>query len=111
MANQDHSKNDSPQDRASDKEGSRKIGLLSADQPDLVAPSGANEGDHGAADDKPMAGGAINLDDDELTHPRGNTSASGGTWQAQGGDSGKIGAPAEILSDRNGPSDSSSKKN
>ncbi len=111
MANQDNSNNDSPKDRASGKESTRKMGLLSAEQPDLVAPTGANKGDHGAADDKPMAGGAINLDDDDLTHPRGKTTASGGTWQAQGGDSGRLGAPAEILSNRNGPSDSATKKN
>ncbi len=111
MANQDNSKNVSRNEEASATKPPGRHGLLSDQQPDLVAPSGVNEGDHGSADDKPMAGGSINFDDDELTHPRGKTTPSGGTWQAQGGDSGKLGAPAEILSDRNGPSDSSTKKN
>lgn len=91
-------------------DGPAKIGLMSDQQPDLVAPSGVNERDHGSADDKPMAGGIVNLDDEDMTHPRGNTGGNGGTWQAQGGDSGKIGAPSEILSDRNGPSDPDAKK-
>lgn len=87
-----------------------KIGLLSDRQPDLVSPSGVNEGDHGAADDKPMGGGAVNLDDDDMAHPRGKEAAQGGTWEAQGGDSGKLGRPAEILSDRNGPSDPANRR-
>lgn len=91
-------------------DGPGKVGLTSGDQPDLVAPSGVNERDHGAAEDKPMGGGTVNLDDDDMAYPRGRATAAGGTWQAQGGDSGKLGAPAEILSDRNGPSDPSAKK-
>ncbi|MDB5873515.1 MAG: hypothetical protein JWQ07_2957, partial [Ramlibacter sp.] len=59
---------------------------------------------------KPMGGGAVNFDDEDLTRPRGRTTPAGGTWQAQGGDSGKLGRPAEIMSDRNGPSDPDSKK-
>ena len=106
MANQDTSKKD-PQYQG---DGPGKIGLLSDQQPDLVAPSGVNERDHGAADDKPMAGGTVNLDDDDMAHPRGKTTAQGGTRDAQGGDSGKLGAPAEILSDRNGPSDPDARK-
>jgi hypothetical protein len=98
-----------PQDPSKDA-APRKPGVVSDQQPDLVAPSGANEGDHGAADDKPMGGGTVNLDDDDLTHPRGNTTGQGGTWEAQGGDSGKLGPPAEILSDRNGPSDPDKRK-
>jgi hypothetical protein len=39
-------------------------------------------------------------------HPEGK----GGTWEARGGDSGKLGRPAEILSDHNGPSDPASRK-
>jgi hypothetical protein len=85
--------------------GPGKIGLTSGDQPDLVAPSGVNERDHGAADDKPMGGGSLNFDDDDMTHPRGKATEKGGTWQAQGADSGKLGRPAEIQSDRIGPSD------
>jgi hypothetical protein len=91
--------------------GPGKMGLTSDEQPDLVAPSGVNERDHGAADDKPMGGGSVNLDDDSELRPRGNTARSGGTWQAQGGDSGKVGkAPGPGLSDRNGPSDPQSKR-
>lgn len=91
-------------------DGPGKVGLLSDRQPDLVAPSGVNERDHGAADDKPMGGGAVNLDDDDIVHPRGKVTGKGGTWEAQGGDSGKLGRPAEILSDRNSPSDPASRK-
>jgi hypothetical protein len=88
----------------------RKIGITSDSQPDLVAPSGVNERDHGAADDKPMGGGSVNLDDDDLTHPRGKTTPAGGTWQTEGGDSAPLGPPREILSDRNAPSDPENRK-
>lgn len=90
--------------------GTGKIGLLSDRQPDLVPPSDVNERDHGAADDKPMGGGTVNLDDDDMAHPRGKETGKGGTWEAQGGDSGKLGRPAEILSDRNGPSDPANRR-
>jgi hypothetical protein len=82
-----------------------KIGITSDEQPDLVSPSGVNERDHGAAEDRPAAGGTVNLDDDDITHPRGKTGGQGGTWQAQGGDSAPLGPPREIQSDRIGPSD------
>jgi hypothetical protein len=85
--------------------GPGKIGLTSDNQPDLVAPSGLNEGDHGAADDKPMAGGSVNLDDDDMVHPRGKTTAAGGTWKALGADSAPLGPPGAGLSDHIGPSD------
>jgi hypothetical protein len=91
-------------------DGPGKIGLTSDDQPDLVAPSGVNERDHGAADDKPMGGGSVNLDDDDMVHPRGKVTGAGGTWQAQGGDSAPLGQPGAGLSDRNGPSDPDSRK-
>ena len=91
-------------------EGPGKIGLTSDSQPDLVSPSGVNERDHGAADDKPMGGGSINFDDDDLTHPRGRTTSAGGTRDAKGGDSAPLGPPGAGLSDRNGPSDPDSKK-
>lgn len=88
-----------------------KVGLTSDEQPDLVAPSGVNERDRGAADDKPMGGGSVNLDDDSELRPRGNTARTGGTWDAQGGDSGELGKPTGPgLSDRNGPSDPDAKK-
>jgi hypothetical protein len=91
-------------------DGPAKVGITSDDQPDLVAPSGVNERDHGAADDKPLAGGTVNLDDDDMLHPRGKVTGAGGTWQAEGGDSAPLGPPAEIQSDRNGPSDRSNRK-
>jgi len=108
MANQEESKDGIPRkegDAANKGDGPGKVGLTSDQQPDLVAPTGVNERDHGAADDKPMGGGSVNLDDDDMEHPRGNVTRQGGTWEAQGGDSGKLGRPAEVLSDRNGPSD------
>jgi len=90
-------------------DGPAKVGITSDKQPNLVTPSGVNERDHGAADDKPQGGG-INLDDDDMEHPRGNTARTGGTWQAEGGVSAPLGPPAEIQSDRNGPSDRSNRK-
>src|SRR5690349_8972241 len=62
-------------------DGPAKVGITSDEQPDLVAPSGVNERDHGAADDKPMGGGSVNLDDDDMVHPRGKVTSAGGTWQ------------------------------
>jgi hypothetical protein len=46
----------------------------------------------------------LNFDDDEIYSGRGKV-RSGGTTQAPGGDSGKLGPPAEQLSDSNTPSD------
>jgi hypothetical protein len=91
-------------------DGPGKIGLTSDDQPDLVAPSGVNERDHGAADDKPMGGGSVNLDDDDMVRPRGKVTGAGGTAHAKGGDSAPLGPPGAGLSDRNGPSDRGSDK-
>ena len=106
MAKQEQSKKDpSSGDETARGDGPGKIGITSDDQPDLVSPSGVNERDHGAADDKPMGGGSLNFDDDDMAHPRGKSTGKGGTWQAQGADSGKVGPPAEIQSDRIGPSD------
>jgi hypothetical protein len=98
------------QQESKDKADPGKIGLMSEDQPDLVSPSGVNQRDHGAADDQPMAGGTVNLDDDDITHPRGKTTAAGGTRDAKGGDSAPLGPPGAGLSDRNGPSDPDSKR-
>jgi hypothetical protein len=92
-------------------DGPAKPGLVSDEQPGLVAPSGLNQRDRGAADDKPMAGDSVNFDDDDEIHPRGKTTAAGGTWDAQGGDSGKLGAPSAGLSASNGPSDPDRLKN
>jgi hypothetical protein len=58
----------------------------------------------------PKASDGVNLDDDDIVHPRGKVTGKGGTWEAEGGDSGKLGPPSEILSDRNGPSDPNSRK-
>lgn len=90
-------------------DGPAKVGITSDQQPDLVAPSGVNERDHGAADDKPMAGGSVNLDDDDMVHPRGKVTSAGGTWDAKGGDSAPLGPPGAGLSNRNGPSDRSNR--
>jgi hypothetical protein len=105
------SKQEQPKDKAPDYrgDGPAKVGITSDDQPDLVAPSGVNERDHGAADDKPMGGGSVNLDDNDMEHPRGNTSRTGGTWQAEGGDSAPLGPPGAGLSNTNGPSDRSNR--
>lgn len=120
MVNQEESKDGVPRkdgDRPSPDaakvahgDGPGKVGLTSDQQPDLVSPSGVNQRDHGVADDKPMGGGAVNLDDDDITHPRGNTTGMGGTRDAKGGDSAPLGPPGAGLSDRNGPSDPGNKR-
>jgi hypothetical protein len=113
MPNQEESKDGIPRkdgDKSYAGDGPGKVGLTSDKQPDLVAPSGVNERDHGAADDKPMGGGSVNLDDDSMERPRGKTTPAGGTWEAQGGDSAPLGPPGAGLSDRNGPSDPDNKK-
>jgi hypothetical protein len=92
-----------PDDRG---EGPGKVGLTSDRQPDLVSPSGVNERERGAAGDPPTGGGGLDFDDDDELHPRGNTARTGGTWDAQGADSGRIDkAPGAGLSGTNGPSD------
>ena len=50
-------------------------------------------------------GDMLDFDDDEVMSGRGNNQRTGGTWAAEGADSGKLAPPREILSDRNGPSD------
>jgi hypothetical protein len=94
-------------------DGPARIGVTSDNQPDLVAPSGVNERDHGAADDPPAAGGTLNFDDgtDEL-HPRGKVTGAGRTWNEKNpSDAGELGAPNPGMSDRNGPSDPDAKRN
>jgi hypothetical protein len=99
-----------PSDGQPSKE-SRRIGVNSDAQPDLVAPSGVNEGDHGSAGDRPDAGGTVNLDDDDMIHPRGNVTRTGGTWNDRNpSDAGQLGTPDPGLSDRNGPSDPDAKR-
>ena len=47
----------------------------------------------------------LNLDDEEImSGSAGRNARTGGTANAIGGDSGRIAPPAEMLSDRNGPS-------
>src|SRR5206468_2159758 len=93
-------------------DGPAKVGVTSDKQPDLVAPSGVNERDHGAADDtRPAAGGELDFDDgtDEV-HPRGKVTGAGRTWNEKfPSDAGKLGAPKPGMSDTNGPSDPDAK--
>jgi hypothetical protein len=92
-------------------DGPAKPGVVSDSQPDLVAPSGVNERDHGAAEDKPMAGGSLNFDDDDMAHPRGKVTGAGRTWDEKNpSDAGDLGAPNVGMSDRNGPSDPDAKR-
>jgi len=98
---------DSGRSQASGGDGPAKVGLTSDDQPDLVSPSGVNEGDGGAADDKPQGGGALDFDDGtDMVHPRGKVTSAGRTRDEKfPSDAGDLGAPGAGLSDRNGPSD------
>lgn len=93
-------------------DGPAKVGVTSDNQPDLVAPSGVNERDHGAAEDRPDAGGTLDFDDGtDETHPRGKVTGAGGTWNEKfPSDAGRLGAPNPGLSDRNGPSDPDAKR-
>ncbi|WP_159910947.1 serine/threonine protein kinase [Pantoea sp. 18069] len=61
-------------------------------------------------DDMPQDGPLNFEDGTDMGHPRGNTAREGGTWQAEGGDSGDLKPPAEVLSDTNGPSDRENKR-
>jgi hypothetical protein len=56
------------------------------------------------SDKQPDPGGTVNLDDDDMVHPRGKVTERKGTDET-GSDSAPLGPPSEILSDRNGPSD------
>jgi hypothetical protein len=99
-----------PQSQDYRGDGPGKIGVTSDNQPDLVAPSGVNERDHGSAADKPMAGDIVNLDDDDMVHPRGKVTGQGRTWnEERPSDAGDLGAPGAGLSDSNGPSDPDAK--
>ncbi|MCD6077808.1 MAG: hypothetical protein K0R89_1746 [Ramlibacter sp.] len=93
-------------------DGPGKIGLNSDDQPDLVAPSGVNERDHGSAEDAPSAGGTLDFDDGtDMVHPRGKVTDAGRTANEKNpSDAGDLGAPGAGLSDRNGPSDPDAKR-
>jgi hypothetical protein len=89
-----------------------KVGVTSDAQPDLVSPSGVNERDGGAAQDKPVGGGSLNFDDGDMAHPRGKVTGTGRTWDEKNpSDAGELGAPDVGMSDRNGPSDPDAKRN
>jgi hypothetical protein len=94
-------------------DGPAKIGVTSDNQPDLVSPSGVNERDHGAAEDRPSAGGSLNFDDGtDMVHPRGKVTSADRTWNEKNpSDAGELGAPGAGMSDRNGPSDPDAKRN
>jgi len=93
-------------------DGPGKIGLNSDQQPDLVAPSGVNERDTGAADDRAAAGGTLDFDDGtDMVHPRGKVTSADRTWNEKNpSDAGDLGTPNAGLSDRNGPSDPDAKR-
>ena len=93
-------------------DGPGKVGLTSDNQPDLVAPSGVNERDHGSAEDAPSAGGTLDFDDGtDMVHPRGKVTGAGRTANEKNpSDAGDLGAPNAGLSDRNGPSDPDAKR-
>jgi hypothetical protein len=102
---------ESPDDQDYRGDGPARPGLTSDNQPDLVAPSGVNQRDHGVADDKPMAGGTLNFDDDDMVHPRGKVTGAGRTWDEKNpSDAGDLGAPNVGMSDHNGPSDPDAKR-
>jgi hypothetical protein len=93
-------------------DGPARVGLISDSQPDLVAPSGVNERDHGAADDAPSAGGSLDFDDGtDMVHPRGKVTSADRSWNEKNpSDAGDLGAPGPGMSDRNGPSDPDAKR-
>jgi hypothetical protein len=94
-------------------DGPAKPGLTSDDQPDLVAPSGVNERDHGAAEERPAAGGELQFDDGTTeTHPRGKVTGANRTWNEKNpSDAGRLGASTGPgMSDRIGPSDPDAKR-
>ena len=72
---------------------------IDANKPDGRAPPRARVESGGTPDSAPL-----NFDDDEIYSGRSRV-REGGTTQAAGGDSGKVGPPAEQLSRTNGPSD------
>lgn len=77
-------------------------------KPTGTGPSGKPSGS--SPDVPPAAGGTLNFDDDDMAHPRGDTSRTGGTWEEAGkgrrpSDAGELGPPSAGLSNTNGPSD------
>ena len=55
--------------------------------------------------DEGRSGGELNFEDNDIAHPNGKTGGRGGTWEANGGDSGALKPPSEIQSNHIGPSD------
>jgi hypothetical protein len=108
---EDQTATDRPSDSVPDSQAPPSLqgnhGSFSDDAPGLVAPSRLNEGDTGAASDKPEAGGQLDFDDgDMIDGGRGGKKVRmGGTYAAQGADSAPLGPPAEIFSESNQPSD------
>jgi hypothetical protein len=76
MTTQDdsHTGNGASNDRNYNGDGPGKIGLRSDKTPNLVAPSGVNERDHGAQDQVPAANDMDNLDGDEMLSDRNGPS-------------------------------------
>lgn len=93
--------NPNPNSSTSDTSGKAASGPVT----DAIGPHDANPPTRGAV----QGGGTsetapLNFDDDEIYSGRGKVH-TGGTTQAAGGDSGRLGPPAEELSDTNAPSD------
>jgi hypothetical protein len=81
-----------------------------ADPTDAIGPHDANPPSRGEV----QGGGGpdtapLNFDDEEIYSGRGKV-RSGGTTNAQGGDSAELGPPAEQLSDSNAPSDPATRR-
>ena len=102
----------SPAGQADRGDGPARIGVLSDEQPDLVAASGINERNPAAAGDVPAAGDTLDFDDGtDMVHPRGKVTSAGRTRDEKNpSDAGELGAPSAGLSDRNGPSDPDAKR-
>ena len=101
MANSTASGTEMPGSAAAD------TGATDGRAPDAIGPSDHARQPRRARIDGGSSGGAqaLDFDDDEVYSGRGNTARMGGTANAQGGDSGRLGPPGEMLSGRNGPSD------
>jgi hypothetical protein len=87
------------QNQATSPGGSAPLDPVGPHGNDQAAPGGhvSGGGTEGTA--------PVNFDDDEIMSGRGKSIRTGGTADAKGGDSGRVGAPAEQRSDHIGPSD------
>ncbi len=87
------------------RQNAAKSRRRSAPVADVVGPHGDDPPTRGAVDSCGAEGRApLNFDDDEIYSGRGKV-RSGGTTQAEGGDSGLLGPPPEQLAPTNSPSD------